>query len=304
MLAPGTRPGGECLKYASLVIFAVSVAAITTTLLNGQGGQGGRGAGPAGRAGAATVEHIVVHGKSLEGDRDGESPDRDVTVYLPPSYRGDQTRRYPVVYLLQDSGARDNAFTGPLASLPDSADRLAAAAGFSAPIVVAPNALPSRPGGAWETFVAEDLVAYIDGRYRTINARISRGLGGYSAGGYAALRVGVKRPDVFSSLYIMSADFQQDAATAAELLTTVERNVANLGRYYGIAIDVGTKDRLLASNRQLHETMMRLKIPHSFEEYDGDHASRLAERIDRNLLPFFSKVLAAPANPTSPSVKD
>jgi hypothetical protein len=48
-----------------------------------------------------------------------------------------------------------------------------------------------------------------------------------------------------------------------------------------------------------------LKIAHSYEEYDGDATSRLGDRIERNLLPFFSKSLAAaPANPTSPAVQD
>ena len=47
-----------------------------------------------------TVEKIKVHGKSLEGNLEGDSPDRDVSLYLPPSYEKDRTRRYPVVYLL------------------------------------------------------------------------------------------------------------------------------------------------------------------------------------------------------------
>src|SRR4029077_96353 len=49
---------------------------------------------------ATAVEHIKVHGKSLEGNLEGDSPDRDVTVYLPPSYAADKSRRYPGVYLL------------------------------------------------------------------------------------------------------------------------------------------------------------------------------------------------------------
>jgi tRNA threonylcarbamoyl adenosine modification protein YjeE len=73
------------------------------------------GAGPTG--GDSSVEHIVVHGKALEGNLEGDSPDRGVTVYLPPSYSGDQTRRYPVVYLLHDFGSRDDAFTGKLVDL-------------------------------------------------------------------------------------------------------------------------------------------------------------------------------------------
>src|SRR5947199_10438651 len=50
------------------------------------------------------VEKIKVHGKSLEGNLEGDSPDRDVFVYLPPSYRANQNRRYPVVYLLHGYG--------------------------------------------------------------------------------------------------------------------------------------------------------------------------------------------------------
>ena len=69
--------------------------------------------------------------------------------------------------------------------------------------------------------------------------------------------------------------------------------------HHAIAIDVGTADNLLAANRQLHDAMTRLRIPHRFEEYDGDHTNRIRERIERNVLPFFSKHLAAPANPTS-----
>ena len=75
-------------------------------------------------------------------------------------------------------------------------------------------------------------------------------------------------------------------------------------KYYNIAIEIGMKDAFLTSNQQLHEAMVRLQIPHSYQQYEGDHASRAAERIERNLLPFFSKNLAAPANPTSPGVQD
>jgi S-formylglutathione hydrolase FrmB len=46
------------------------------------------------------LERIKVHGKSLEGNLLGESPAPEVSIYLPPSYETDRTRRYPVVYLL------------------------------------------------------------------------------------------------------------------------------------------------------------------------------------------------------------
>src|SRR5438132_6889463 len=86
---------------------------------------------PTSSKGAGTVEHIVVHGKALEGNLEGDSPDREVTVYLPPSYASDQARRFPVVYLLHRYGGRDDTFTERLAKLAESGDRLAAAQGFS-----------------------------------------------------------------------------------------------------------------------------------------------------------------------------
>ena len=88
----------------------------------------------------------------------------------------------------------------------------------------------SATTGDWERFVAEDLVAYMDGHYRTLASRASRGLAGHSMGGYGALRIGMKRPDVFMSLYIMSAcclganrDPRPDAMAAAEAIKTREQ---------------------------------------------------------------------------------
>src|SRR5579884_3023020 len=49
---------------------------------------------------AVAVEHIKVHGAALEGNLEGDSVDRDVFVFLPPSYSKERHRRYPVVYAL------------------------------------------------------------------------------------------------------------------------------------------------------------------------------------------------------------
>lgn len=59
--------------------------------------------------------------------------------------------------------------------------------------------------GDWETYIAEDLVAHIDSRYRTIANRGVRGLAGHSMGGYGTVRIGMKHPEVFSALYAMSS---------------------------------------------------------------------------------------------------
>src|SRR5215468_8794872 len=160
------------------------------------------------------VDHIKVHGKSLEGNLEGDSPDRDVFVYLPPSYSTDASRRrYPVVYLLHGYGLTGERWMS-FANLAELSDKDIAAGTMREMILVNPDAHTVYDGsmysaslttGDWETYVAEDLVSYIDTHYRTIPDRMSRGLGGHSMGGYGTVRIGMKRPDVFSSLYIMSA---------------------------------------------------------------------------------------------------
>jgi S-formylglutathione hydrolase len=160
-----------------------------------------------------TVEHITVHGKSLEGNLEGDSPDRDVFVYLPPSYATNRNQRFPVVYLLHGYGLTAERWM-TFTNLAENADKDIAAGTMKEMILVSPDAFTKYNGsmysasstiGDWEMFIAEDLVSYIDGHYRTIADRMSRGLGGHSMGGYGTIRIGMKRPDVFSSLYIMSA---------------------------------------------------------------------------------------------------
>lgn len=162
------------------------------------------------------VERIKVHGRSLEGNLEGDSPDRDVSIYLPPSYATERNRRYPVIYLLHGYTDRDDLWFGSkphFINVPTVADKALANGGTREMIIVMPNAYTAFQGsmyssspttGDWETFVARDLVTYIDSHYRTIPDVTSRGLAGHSMGGYGTVRIGMKNPDVFSSLYILS----------------------------------------------------------------------------------------------------
>ena len=59
------------------------------------------------------LERVKVHGKSLEGNLMGESAEPEVSIYLPPSYATDRTRRYPVVYLLHGYTGTDLGYFGP-----------------------------------------------------------------------------------------------------------------------------------------------------------------------------------------------
>jgi len=157
------------------------------------------------------VEHIKVHGASLEGNLEGDAADRDVLVFLPPSYAADRNRRYPVVYALHGYFIGAEQWSKEL-HVPQTIEG-AFAKGAKEMIVVLPDSKTVHNGsmysssattGDFENFIARDLVAYMDSHYRTIAARESRGLAGHSMGGYGASRIGMKHPDVFGSLYIMS----------------------------------------------------------------------------------------------------
>src|SRR4051794_32217543 len=70
-------------------------------------------AAQSGEPAKGTYERVKVHGKSLEGNLSGEPVDRDVSIYLPPSYKQQTNRRYPVVYLLHGYTNSDIGWFGP-----------------------------------------------------------------------------------------------------------------------------------------------------------------------------------------------
>jgi enterochelin esterase-like enzyme len=94
-----------------------------------------------------SVERIRVHGASLEGNLEGDSPDRDIVVYLPPSYAQSPNRRYPVVYFLHGYSVGVDAYVKML-NLPDMADR-AIAAGAREMILVLPDAFTVYSGSMY-----------------------------------------------------------------------------------------------------------------------------------------------------------
>jgi pimeloyl-ACP methyl ester carboxylesterase len=158
-----------------------------------------------------TVEHIKIHGAALEGNLEGDAVDRDAFVFLPPSYEKDKNRRYPVVYALHGFFIGAEQWSHEI-HVPQTIEG-AFALGAKDMIVVLPDSKTIYNGsmysssattGDYENYVARDVVAYVDAHYRTIAERTSRGLVGHSMGGYGASRIGMKHPDVFGALYIMS----------------------------------------------------------------------------------------------------
>jgi S-formylglutathione hydrolase FrmB len=159
----------------------------------------------------ATVDRVKIHGEALEGNLEGNAVDRDAFVFLPPSYATQTSRRYPVVYALHGYSIGAEQWTHEI-HVPQTIEG-AFAQGTGEMIVVLPDSKTAHNGsmysssvttGDFERFIAHDLVAYVDAHYRTIPERESRGLVGHSMGGYGATRVGMRHPDVFGAVYIMS----------------------------------------------------------------------------------------------------
>ena len=176
------------------------------------------------------VDHIKIHGMALEGNLEGDAVDRDVIVFLPPSYQKDKHRRYPVVYALHGYSIGAEQWTHEI-HVPQTIEG-AFAQGAQEMIVVLPDSKTVHNGsmysssvttGDFEKFIAHDVVAYIDAHYRTLPRRESRGLVGHSMGGYGATRIGMKHSDVFGSLYIMSpCCLSARPAPNAEMMKTLE----------------------------------------------------------------------------------
>lgn len=166
--------------------------------------------------GKGTVQRIKIHGKLLENNLSGDSADRYVSIYLPASYNSNAGKHYPVVYFLHgytDDDAKFYGFKEHWMVLPPILDAVFTQDPAREMIVVTPDAYTLFQGsmysnsvttGNWEDFVARELVGYIDSHYRTIARKEGRGLCGHSMGGYGALRIGEKNPDVFSAVYLLS----------------------------------------------------------------------------------------------------
>ncbi len=182
---------------------------IRETLLGTAAGANAADETPAAAAPQERSNTVIIPAPSLSGSLLGIE-ENIVTVYLPPSYDASE-QRYPVFYALPGGYG--------LASLEDYYYAVAGAANLKMKsgevaemIVVVPNQYnlanwptyfgDSALNGDWPSFVARDLVDYIDANYRTLAAPASRGLFGETGSGSAALDLAMNHPDIFGALYL------------------------------------------------------------------------------------------------------
>jgi enterochelin esterase-like enzyme len=158
---------------------------------------------------------ITVPAPSLQANAFAIPAEQPVSIYLPPSYQS-SSERYPVVYFLPGFGDLVHYYTiwGVFGfSLKPAMDQLISTGKIREMIVVIPNGsyflqgsfyVNSPLSGNWEDYITKDVVSYVDANYRTIASSASRGLSGHSMGGFGALFIAMRHPDVFSAVYALS----------------------------------------------------------------------------------------------------
>src|SRR3954463_13831548 len=164
------------------------------------------------------IEQGVVQSELLRGNPLGDPHERPVYVYLPPGYDDDPGRRYPVVYTIQ-------GYTGHVGMwfnrapfrrpYPELADEMFATTDTPPAIVVYVDAwtalggsqfLDSPATGRYHSYLCEEVVPWVDARYRTLPDRDHRAITGKSSGGYGAMVTPMLRPDLFGSLATHAGD--------------------------------------------------------------------------------------------------
>jgi len=153
----------------------------------------------------------------LRGNAAGDPHERRVPVYLPPAYDEHPERRFPVVVVLTGFTGRGRMLLNDNPWSPSLDERMDAliASGCPETILVMPDCftrfggsqyVDSTATGRYETHLVRELVPWVDARYRTLGAREHRGIAGKSSGGFGAMRLGMRHPDVFGALACHSGD--------------------------------------------------------------------------------------------------
>jgi len=240
-------------------------------------------------------------------------------VILPPAYRAEPARRFPVIYLLHGAGGDHRSWlrSSDIARMLETRPVIC--------VCVCGRTYgwyvdsPVRPDSQVQMHVTRELVQFVDANFRTVARREGRALCGYSMGGHGAITLAAKRPDLFSSASslagIMDIARWPDNWRIAAALGPLEANrglwkshsamglagtFADGARGARIMIDCGVDDFAYPENREFHALLERLGVRHAYRERPGGHdwrfwTTHLAEHIDFHLESFRMAGVAGPA---------
>jgi S-formylglutathione hydrolase FrmB len=168
---------------------------------------------PVGRFDELEIESDVLRGNPL-----GDPHVRPLWVYVPPGYDDEPERRLPSIYLIQGMTGQIDMWRNRSAlrpTVPERIDRLFAEEGCPPALVVAVDCWTSYGGsqfidspgtGRYCEYLCDEVVPFVDERYRTLAAAPNRGITGKSSGGYGAMVLPMLRPDVFGGLATHAGD--------------------------------------------------------------------------------------------------
>jgi hypothetical protein len=168
---------------------------------------------PAGRFDELEIESEVLRDNPL-----GDPHVRPLWVYVPPAYDAEPDRRFPSIYLIQGMTGQLDMWRNRSAfrpTVPERIDALFAEEDCPPAVVVAVDCWTTYGGsqfidspgtGRYCTYLCDEVVSFVDSRYRTLPEAAHRGLTGKSSGGYGAMVVPMLRPDVFGGLATHAGD--------------------------------------------------------------------------------------------------
>jgi S-formylglutathione hydrolase FrmB len=173
------------------------------------------------------VETPTLASAALRGNRAGDPHEREVCVYLPPD-AGRGGERLPVVFLLAafSGNARGFLETHPWRrGLVARYDAALAAGAMPRALLVLPDCFTRLGGGQYvnsshlgnyEDYLVAEVVPFVDERYPTLPG--PRAAAGKSSGGFGALRLGMRHPELFGAIASLSGDVAFEDALGPELL--------------------------------------------------------------------------------------
>ncbi len=171
----------------------------------------------------------------------------------------------------------------------------------------------TEPAGAFETFILRDLIGFIDRTFRTRAERAGRVIGGLSMGGFGAIKLALKYPEVFCAAASHSGALwcpsDLDGYEGSELHRVFGENPAGgPDDIFALAercpqvtlpamrIDCGTEDYLLMPNRKFHAHLEKLGIVHEYAESPGGHDWAYWDQQVQEASTFFTGALGLPVS--------
>jgi hypothetical protein len=167
---------------------------------------------------AGRIDEHVIDSELLRDNRLGDPAQRPLWVYTPPGYDDDAAARFPAVYVIQgytghvQMWANRTPFRQPFT---ETADQVFADGTAPPCVVVYVDAWTTYGGsqfvdsagtGRYHSYLCDEVVPWVDARYRTITDSESRAIMGKSSGGFGAMITPMLRPDLFGALATHAGD--------------------------------------------------------------------------------------------------